>query len=158
MHRTSVDIPEKNRAELAALLNGGVAMAIDLALAAKQAHWNAKGPHFIALHELFDKVVDMAHDQGDGLAERVAQLGGLAQGTLQQVAKASTLPAYPAELTDGLGHVKALAASLAAYANASRKAIDRANELGDLATADLFTEGVREADKMLWFLEAHLQA
>jgi starvation-inducible DNA-binding protein len=158
MYKTSVSIPEKDRAVLVALLNAGVALSIDLGLQAKQAHWNVKGPHFIALHELFDKVVDMAHEHSDSLAERAMQLGGLAQGTLQQVAKASSLPAYPAELVDGLGSVSVLAASLAAYANLSRKAIDESAKLGDQATADLFTEGVRDADKMLWFLEAHLQA
>ena len=36
--------------------------------------------------------------------------------------------------------------------------VDQANELGDLDTADLFTEVSRGIDKWLWFVEAHLQA
>jgi DNA-binding ferritin-like protein len=34
--------------------------------------------------------------------------------------------------------------------------IDRADELGDKDTADLFTEVSRAVDKYLWFVEAHL--
>ena len=36
------------------VLNARLADAIDLALLTKQAHWNIKGPQFIALHEMFD--------------------------------------------------------------------------------------------------------
>ena len=55
---------------------------IDLMHQAKQAHWNVKGPSCIALHKLFDEVVDAAEDSMDLLAERVVQLGGTAEGTL----------------------------------------------------------------------------
>ena len=41
---------------------------------------------------------------------------------------------------------------------AARKDIDQPTELGDLDTADLFTEVSRGIDKWLWFVEAHLQA
>ena len=34
----------------------------------------------------------------------------------------------------------------------------RTDDLGDLNTADLFTEISRGTDKWLWFVEAHLQA
>jgi len=37
-----------------------------------------------------------------------------------------------------------------------RAAIDESTRLGDMSTADLFTEISRAADKDLWFLEAHL--
>jgi len=59
---------------------------------------------------------------------------------------------------DGRSHVEALSSALAAFGGAARKGIDQANELGDLDTADLFTEISRGIDKWLWFVEAHLQA
>jgi starvation-inducible DNA-binding protein len=59
---------------------------------------------------------------------------------------------------DGRSHVEALSSALAAFGKAARKGIDQANELGDLDTADLFTEVSRGIDKWLWFVEAHLQA
>ena len=59
---------------------------------------------------------------------------------------------------DGRSHLEALSSALAAFGTAARKGIDQANELGDLDTADLFTEVSRGIDKWLWFVEAHLQA
>jgi dihydrolipoamide dehydrogenase len=51
-----------------------------------------------------------------------------------------------------------LVPGLAAFGTVVRKGIDQANDLGDLDTADLFTEVSRGIDKWLWFVEAHLQA
>ena len=44
------------------------------------------------------------------------------------------------------------------FGKSVRKAINDANDLGDLDTADLFTEISRGVDKWLWFVEAHQQA
>jgi starvation-inducible DNA-binding protein len=59
---------------------------------------------------------------------------------------------------DGRSHVEALSSALAVFGKAARKAINEPNELGELDTADLFTEVSRGIDKWLWFVEAHLQA
>jgi starvation-inducible DNA-binding protein len=85
------------------------------------------------------------------------QLGGVAEGTARLVAKQSSLTEYPANAVDGRSHVEALSPALAAFGKAARMAIGEANELGDLDTADLFTEVSRGIDKWLWFVEAHLQ-
>jgi starvation-inducible DNA-binding protein len=51
---TQNDLPDKVRGGVVGLLNQQLADALDLALQAKQARWNVKGPTFIALHELLD--------------------------------------------------------------------------------------------------------
>jgi starvation-inducible DNA-binding protein len=158
MHRTRIDIPEDRRNPLVALLNERLADALDLKLQAKQAHWNVRGPNFIALHELFDKVAETADEHADLMAERAGTLGGPAQGTVGVVSKQTSLPAYPLDIASGRDHVNALANALATFGKLVRAAIDRANELGDADTADLFTEVSRETDKNLWFVEAHVQA
>ena len=56
MYETENDISQKRRSELNALMNQRLADAVDLQMQMKQAHWNVKGPSFIGLHELFDKV------------------------------------------------------------------------------------------------------
>ena len=94
----------------------------------------------------------------DEIAERAVQLGGVAEGTARMVAKKSSLPEYPLHAADGHSHVEALSTALATFGKSARKAIEQANELGDLDTADLFTEISRGVDKWLWFVEAHLQA
>jgi len=156
MFKTSIDIPEKRRVELIALLNARLADTLDLKLQTKHAHWNVKGPQFQQLHELFDGMAARLEAHSDLLAERVTALGGTANGTARQVAAASTLAEYDLRATAGAEHVRALASRLARLAAAVRAAIDESTRLGDMSTADLFTEISRAADKDLWFLEAHL--
>src|ERR1019366_667530 len=93
----------------------------------------------------------------DTVAERIVALGGIAEGTIGAVGKRTKLPAYPVNITSGRDHVEALSTALAAVGKSVRAAIDRATELGDADTADLFTGASRDIDKKLWFVEAHLQ-
>jgi starvation-inducible DNA-binding protein len=157
MFKTKNDLSEVIRVKAIELLNARLADCKDLQTQVKQAHWNVKGPHFIGLHLLFDKINDDVEDYVDQIAERAVQLGGVAEGTARIVARRSALAEYPTTAVDGRGHVEALASALAAFGAAARKAIDQSNDLGDLDTADLFTEVSRGIDKWLWFVEAHLQ-
>ena len=140
------------------LCNARLADAIDLQTQTKQAHWNVKGPHFIALHELFDKVNADVEDYVDLIAERAVQLGGTVEGTARSVAKRSTLPEYPVKGGNGQLHVDALSSALAAFGKLSRAAADDADRAGDADTNDIFVEISRGVDKWLWFVEAHLQS
>ena len=158
MFKTKNDLTEEVRGKVIELLNARLADAIDLQTQTKQAHWNVKGPNFIALHELFDRINEYAEDNVDDLAERAVQLGGVAEGTLRMAAGRSSLGEYPAKAVDGRSHVEALSSVLAAFGKAVRQAITRANDLGDLDTADMFTEISCGIDKWLWMVEAHLQA
>jgi starvation-inducible DNA-binding protein len=155
---TKIDLAAAVRGKIIDLLGANLADAIHLALQAKQAHWNVKGPAFFPLHELFDKLYDEATEWGDLIAERVVQFGGVADGTLKTVAATSRLAGYKLALSDGRDHLEAISGSVAAFGKSTREAIDIAAQAGDAGTADLFTEISRAADKMLWFLEAHLQA
>jgi starvation-inducible DNA-binding protein len=158
MFKTKNDLPEVVRVKVIELLNSRLADCTDLQTQTKQAHWNVKGPDFIALHELFDKINEDVEEYVDKIAERAVQLGGVAEGTARMVARRSALAEYPPNIADGGSHVEALSSALASFGKAARKAIDEANELRDLDTADLFTEVSRGIDKWLWFVEAHLQA
>ena len=158
MFKTKNDLSEGTRVKAVQLLNARLADCADLQTQTKQAHWNVKGPNFIALHELFDKINEDVEDYVDEIAERAVQLGGVAEGTARLVAKRSSLAEYPATAVDGRSHAEALSSALAAFGKSARKAIGETNDLGDLDTADLFTEVSRGVDKWLWFVEAHLQA
>ena len=158
MFKTKNDISEAIRIKVIELLNTRLADAIDLQTQTKQAHWNVKGPNFIGLHELFDKINEEVEDYVDDIAERAVQLGGVAEGTARMAAKRSSLAEYPSSAVDGRSHVEALSSALAAFGKSARKAINDANDLSDLDTADLFTGISRGIDKWLWFVEAHLQA
>lgn len=157
MYKTKIDLTEKVRRNVIVLLNNRLADAIDLQSQIKQAHWNVKGPHFIALHELFDKISDVMIEQIDEIAERITSLGGTAEGTVAVAAKRSQLKNYPLSITAGKDHLFYLSTQLSVYGKAVRADIDGSDQLGDKDTADLFTGISREVDKYLWFIEAHLQ-
>lgn len=154
---TRIDIPEDAREKLVELLNARLADTFDLYSQLKQAHWNVKGVEFFQLHELYDEVAETVLPFVDEIAERATALGGLALGTARMAAEATSLDEYPLDAVDGPETIEAVADRLAAYAAAVREAIDTSDELGDQATADLFTEVSRAIDKHLWFVEAHVQ-
>lgn len=124
---------------------------------AKQAHWNVRGPHFMSLHELFDKIAGHGMEYTDTLAERIVQLGGSAEGTLKVVAQRTEMPVYPLGIFSDHDHVEALSKTLAMYGESIRRAVGHVNELSDIATADILTEISCKVDKYLWFVEAHRQ-
>jgi len=158
MYETENDISKQRRTELNALLNRRLADAVDLQMQMKQAHWNVKGPGFIGLHELFDKVAGAVESYVDKIAERIVQLGGIAEGTVRLAASRTRLPEYPLEIADGMAHVEGVARALSIFGKEARSTIDEANALDDADTADLFTEISRGTDQWLWFVEAHSQA
>ena len=158
MYETENDISKSSRLELSALLNLRLASLVDLQMQMKQAHWNVKGPSFIGLHELFDKVAEEVEDYVDLVAERIVQLGGIAEGTLRVASSRTRLPEYPLEIAEGMAHVEAVARALSTFGREARNTIDEVNALEDADTTDLFTEISRGIDKWLWFVEAHSQA
>jgi len=173
---TKNDLPETSRRQAVGLLNQRLAECIDLQAQCKQAHWNVKGPTFIALHKLFDEINEDVEDYVDLIAERIVQLGGVAEGTVGVVADRSTLVDYPLALSTGAEHVAALSDALAMFGRTVRvehgervrqrghvlgagreRGIDEMNDLQDADSADILTEISRGVDKWLWFVEAHQQ-
>lgn len=156
MHPTRNDLPAATRTKVAKLINARLADLIDLQSQVKQAHWNVKGPGFIAIHELFDDVAEAMTKHIDIVAERAAQLGAQVMGTARVAAKTSTLPEYPLNASHQTEHLKAVADRLARAAKAIRAAIEECDKLGDKDAADIFTAVSRDIDKYLWFVESHL--
>lgn len=156
MRATRNTTPEGVRAAVIPMLAKALAEAIDLERQAKQAHWNVRGMHFQPLHEVFEKVAERAGEFSDMLAERAAALGASPDGTVGSVAQWSELKAYPSGELSEVGHVRAVAEAVAAFAGRTRVLIAESGDAGDAVTADLFTEVTRESDQLLWFLESHL--
>lgn len=157
LHATRNSLSPQARAEMVPLLNARLADALDLQSQAKQAHWNVKGPNFEGLHALFDRVAAAAGAWADDLAERAVQMGGAAHGTVRLSAAQSSLKEYPLAARAGADHVAALTGALADFARAIRQSIEEATDALDAGTADLFTQVSRDADKLLWMVEAHGQ-
>lgn len=154
---TRNDLPAKVREQMCALLNAQLADTFVVSSHAKQAHWNVRGPHFFPLHKLFDEVHEVIDGYVDIIAERITALGGTAFGTVQMAAGSTRVDEYPIEIQNGMDHVRALADRISALGATTRKCIEVGMDAGDEATADIFIDMVRDLDKYLWFVEAHLR-
>ena len=115
MYRTANTLPEQIRSRSVALLNRHLAAAIDLHAQVKQAHWNVRGPTFIAIHELFDKVADAVEEYSDKIAERAGTLGGSAEGTVQTATERSFLEPYQLGVGGAEAHIATVTAALASF-------------------------------------------
>jgi starvation-inducible DNA-binding protein len=109
-----------------------------------------RSAHVFGTRRHFEQYVDL-------LAERVVQLGGIAEGIARVVAQRTTLLDYPLTISAGHEHVTALSDVLAQFGRTARIGIEEMNELEDAASADILTEICRGVDKWLWFVEAHGQ-
>jgi starvation-inducible DNA-binding protein len=156
MHTTRNDIPEKKRHQITNILNQHLSSAIDLSFQAKQAHWNVKGPNFSELHKVFDELYAVINEGADELAERISQLGGQAEGTVQIVTKKTYLKPLTLNLSKGSDLLPALADSVAVYGKCLRKSIDEMGSLKDSVSGDILTQVLRGIDKQLWILDSHL--
>jgi starvation-inducible DNA-binding protein len=157
MYRTANTLPEQIRSRSVTLLNRHLAAAIDLHAQVKQAHWNVRGPTFIAIHELFDKVADVVEEYSDKIAERAGALGGTAEERSRPRRSGPSLEAYRFGVADSAENIAAITSALASFCEWARNAIDESASFGDADTSDLFTEVSRGIDYQLWLVESHRQ-
>lgn len=130
-----------------------VSMLTALAMATKKAHWNLRGPEFIAIHEMLDDFHDGLLGHIDTLAERIVQLGGIAPGTVEEVASAGMLPPYPVNVTRVVDNIREL---LQRYDMTGRTCLTYANDEPNLFTQDIYIQVGRDLDIWSWKLRSNL--
>jgi starvation-inducible DNA-binding protein len=158
MSRKDNPLSKEQQAKRIEMLNRRLADAIDLQLQSRQAYWNVKGPNFMAMRELFDHVAQGVEEYADLIAERIVQLGGMAEGTAHAVAGRTSLDRSSLATAVANGHIDALATTLTDFGRHTRYSYGQATELKDVDTAAIFTEIARGIDKWLWFVETSRQA
>ena len=158
MYPNRVALSDDIKKQVVQVMQERLAEATDMHSQAKFAHWNVKGDNFYQLHLVFDHVAKVIGKQVDPIAERLTQLGGVANGTIRQAACVSRIPEYPVETIAGMDHVRALADSLGHYCQDLREASEKIDDIGDEPTSDFFKQLVVEAEEQLYFLESHLEA
>ena len=131
-----------------------VATMTDLGLAARQAHWNLRGPSFSPLRDLFERISRALDAHTDTLAERAAALGGIPRATVQHVAATTKLKPYPSFCIDGSEHIEALSQRMAMLGTELRQSIADIDRQADPVTAHVLTEACVAIDKLLWLLES----
>ena len=158
MYKNRVALPDDVKAKVVDVANQKLAAALDMYSQAKYAHWNVKGMNFYQLHLVFDATAKVIFKQIDPIAERITQLGGVANGTVRMSAANSPIAPYKVESISGPEHLEALANALGTYCKELREASDKIDDLGDEPTSDFFKQLVVEAEEELYFIESHLEA
>lgn len=156
LFKTGVALSEEARIQMVDLLNSILADACDLHSHLRHSHWNLKGPMFLFLHRYLDELSNRVLKNTDVLAERIATLGGIANGTVRQIATASSLPQYDLDAVSGPDHLRALARRMHLLASRLRLLVEVAAHSGDVVSADLGTELLRSLEHELWTIEAQL--
>jgi starvation-inducible DNA-binding protein len=137
----SDNLSERTR-RLIKLCNDRLADAVDLQLQCKHAVWNTTA---LELRQLFDQVNKSVGVYTDRIAERVVEIGGVANATERVVPTWSHLLCEPD--APCRNHAKTLATTLGSFVELSRQAIDTCNEFSDFTSADMFTEIAHGVDK-----------
>jgi starvation-inducible DNA-binding protein len=150
-------IPTSHCLPPAALLQERLHALNDLYLTLKHAHWNLIGPNFIAVHELLDAQADAVRVMTDDVAERIATLGGVAQGTPGALVAQRPWDDYGIGRADTGIHLRALDASYSRVTEGTREAVSLSGA-SDPVTEDLLIGQLRGLEKSQWLIRAHLPA
>ena len=106
-----------------------------------------KGPGCESFHKFFGEVATVVFGHVDTLDERITQLGEQSDATVEQVAKATTLPKYDAAIVDGMKHCRALVEMFRAANETLHSARDIADDNGDQNTFDDLVQASKDLEK-----------
>ena len=127
-----------------------------LQLKTQNYHWNVTGPHFFALHNLFEEQYSELFEANDEIAERIRAIGHKAPGSYTAFADLANVKEDTGE-PDAMTMVKNLAKDheqLAKTASALIKAAEAAN---DEVSVDIGVQRQTVHEKAGWMLKAHLE-
>ncbi|WP_432247586.1 Dps family protein [Streptomyces sanyensis] len=134
-------------------LRGALVDLVDLALVAKQVHWNVVGPRFRSVHLQLDEVVDTARQHSDTVAERASAIGVNPDGRAGTVAAQSAIGTVPEGWIQDTDAVKALVDALGAVIGRMRERIE-ATERPDPVSQDILISLTADLEKHAWMFQA----
>ncbi|MFE3185328.1 Dps family protein [Streptomyces violascens] len=134
-------------------LQGALVDLVDLALVAKQVHWNVVGPRFRSVHLQLDEVVTTARQHSDTVAERASALGVNPDGRAATVAGAGAIGTVPEGWIKDSEAVQVLVVALGRIIERMRDRI-RATDEPDPVTQDMLITLTGELEKHAWMFQA----
>lgn len=150
-------IPDDQRRAIAHGLSRLLADTYTLYLKTHNYHWNVTGPHFGALHAMFEtQYTDLALAV-DALAERIRALGHRAPGSYAEFSMRTDVVEATTEPTKAMEMVAALTTDHQMVARTAARVISVANAGGDEPTAGLATTRQEVHEKNAWMLRSFLE-
>ncbi|GGS93313.1 MULTISPECIES: Dps family protein [Streptomyces] len=138
---------------VAEALQGALVDLVDLALVAKQIHWNIVGPRFRSIHLQLDEVVDSARTHSDTVAERASALGVPPDGRAATVASGSGIKTTPAGWIKDTDAVGAMVDALGSVITRMRERVEATGE-PDAVSQDLLIAITADLEKHHWMFQA----
>ncbi|QIQ02338.1 Dps family protein [Streptomyces liangshanensis] len=134
-------------------LQGALVDLVDLALVAKQVHWNIVGPRFRSVHLQLDEVVTTARQHMDTVAERASALGITPDGRAATVAATSAFGTVPNGWIKDADAVSLLVDGLGAVVEQMRERV-KVTDDPDPVTQDVLIQVTADLEKHAWMFQA----
>ncbi|WP_310394195.1 DNA starvation/stationary phase protection protein [Hymenobacter sp.] len=129
---------------------------LDLYHAAKQSHWNIRGPLFAPLHEKLQGYAATYLEYADLLAERILHVGFPADGRPGTVVNTADLGEFPAGFLADKHVLELMANRVTMVSQRVRQRILHLRQVDEVTSNKLQDLGY-ELDKQVWQLRAHMQ-
>jgi starvation-inducible DNA-binding protein len=152
------ELPVEAGAHASEALNRLLVEMLDVALCVRHAHWNARGPDYLPVHEILEEIGGQLDRQADRVAIRMRALGAVVHVTSQRIVTESSIKPYPVEVSEGQDHMAAIALRLGLLSAEARLSIYDSHGLADPATVQLIAQVNSAIDHALWRVESHLSA
>ncbi|GGV27224.1 Dps family protein [Streptomyces griseoflavus] len=153
MYVVKSPLSDENLKIVSEALQGALVDLVDLALVAKQIHWNVVGPRFRSVHLQLDEVVTLARGHSDTVAERAAALGVSPDGRAATVAVGSGIGVTPEGWVDDSAAVSAMVDALGAVIARMRERVT-STEQPDPVSQDILIAVTGDLEKQHWMFQA----
>jgi starvation-inducible DNA-binding protein len=143
----------KEREVVAQELSRSLAFTYRLFVMTQGVHWNVQGPLFYSVHKLTEEQYNDMFEAIDDLAERIRALGFPAPQTLKALTTDAELdePALDANLET---QIETLIEGHERTARVLRDGVHKAEEMGDVKSADLMTDRIGLHEEHAWMLRS----
>ncbi|KIF77069.1 ferritin [Streptomyces sp. 150FB] len=146
-------LSEENLKLVGEALQGALVDLVDLALVAKQVHWNIVGPRFRSVHLQLDEVVSTARKHSDTVAERASAVGVTPDGRAGTVAAQSAIDTVPNGWIKDADAVRILVDALGAVITRMRERVE-STDAPDPVTQDVLIQVTADLEKHAWMFQA----
>lgn len=151
-----IGISDKNRKQIAEILNQILSNEYVLYTKTLKFHWNVENKQFHDLHIFFQKLYEQLLDINDDVAERIRSIGFNALGTLAEFLKNATIPEEPNNYPEAFSMIAILLADHEKIIKQIRSSLNVILELGDDGTNNFLVDLMEKHEKIAWMLRSHL--
>lgn len=118
-------------------------------------HWNVKGSDFFDLHQQFETEYNAVKAQIDEIAERIRTFGATPYSNMSDYLEHSNIKESGTDLSS-TRMVEQIIEDYGILLSFLIESIERANEVGDLGTADFLSKYMKRMEKRHWMFTSFL--